>query len=118
MTHKKNEYYYPIEFFISLSLYHLTFNSTWEKEIVITDKNSNKNVQFRYRNYPEIGLYLPLFGYTALLDNISSSKIIELIRHILLEHKIILIRTEFSNNAEIIEALLQLIAPLYIFTLN
>jgi len=108
---------YTIEFYLSLLFHYLAYNIDLQNEIAIVYKEKgllNKGL-LRYRNYSEIGITLPNFTFQTLLESIEPIHIIYLIKLILLERKLIFIRTNCSDNAIIIESLLQLISPLYFF---
>lgn len=111
---------YPIEFYISLIFYHLSYNSCLQNEIEIVFENKLKKPQrlFKYRNYKEVGLTLPNFTVQALIENIEPAHIMELIKLLLLERKVLLISSNCSCNAVIIESILMLLLPLYLLTLT
>jgi hypothetical protein len=102
---------YNIEFYISLIFNYFMHNVDSRNEIAIsfTDR------LIRYRNYREIGITLPNFTFKALFKSIAPENIMVLIKLILLERKLILIKTDCSKNALIIESLFQLINPLYFY---
>jgi len=100
---------YNIEFYVSLIFNYFMHNVDSRNEIAI----SYKNRLVRYRNYREIGITLPNFTFKALFKSITPDNIMSLIKLILLERKLIVIKTDCSKNALIIESLLQLISPLY-----
>jgi len=80
-------------------------------EIAIVSKLDKEEIM-RYRNYSEIGITLPNFTFQTLFEAIEPNYILYLIKLILLERRLIFIRTDCSNNTIIIESLLQLIYPL------
>lgn len=103
---------------MSLIFHHFAYNANWLREIKIsyTSHHKEKLKEFaRYRNFCQIGLSLPLFSSKLLFELIDAGNIMKLLSHILLERNILLIRTEYKDNAIYIESLLQLIAPLYFF---
>jgi len=106
---------YTMEFYISLLFHHIYYNSEWQNEVEIFYKDSHKNRKTfaRYRNYKQVGFTLPNFTFQPLLESIKPNRILELIKLLLLEKKILLIRDNYSDNAIIIESLIMLLSPLY-----
>lgn len=102
---------YTLEFYISLIFYHFFYNSNWNREIqIVYKKDKHLLSEFaRYRNFPPNELPISLYD---LLKLISPYHVVMLIFHLLLEHKVILLRTQYKNNAIFIESLLQLLSPL------
>ena len=101
---------YTLEFYISLLFHHLYYNSKWQNEVEIL----NKGKPFAtYRNYQSSGLTLPNFTFQLLLETMKPNKILELVQCLLLEKKIILVKSQYSDNAIIIESILSLMFPLY-----
>ena len=99
---------YPIEFYLSLIFNYFICDVDSLNEVLI----SSKDQLLRYRNYNEIGITIPNFTFQILMENIDPEQIMLLIRLILLERKIIFVKSDCNNNAMIIESLLQLICPL------
>lgn len=100
---------HSVEFYVSLIFNYFVHNVDSRNEVAI----AHKGRLVRYRNYREIGITLPNFTFKALLKSISPEHILALIKLILLERKLILVRSDCSKNALIIESLFQLINPLY-----
>ena len=97
-----------MEFYISLIFHHLTYSSKIQNEIAFV---SDKTTPFaRYRNCK--GISIPNFSFQPLLESINADYLLLIIRLLLLERKVILIRDNFNNNAIIIEGILMLIYPL------
>lgn len=105
---KKNQF--NIEFYVSLIFNYFVHNVDARNEVAIYYKGE----LVRYRNYREIGITLPNFTFKELFKSIVPEHIITLIKLILLERKLILIKSDCSKNAIIIESLFQLICPLYL----
>ncbi len=105
---------YTMEFYLSLLFHYLSYNIDLQNEIVIMykDRSSSAKGLLRYRNYSEIGITLPNFTFQSLLESIEPIHIIYLMKLILLERKIIFVRTDCNDNAVLIESILQLINPL------
>ena len=105
---------YTLEFYISLLFHHIYYNSEWQNEVEIFYRDSHKHRKTfaRYRNYKPVGFTLPNFTFQPLLEAIKPNRILELIKYLLLEKKILLIRSQYSDNAVIIESLLMLLSPL------
>ena len=104
---------YELEFYISFLFHHIYYNSEWENEVEII---SNSKHEFsRYRNCKSYGFTLPNFTFKVLLETMKPNRILELIQYLLLEKKILLVQSQYSNNSIIIESLLSLISPLYFF---
>lgn len=107
---------YPIEFYLSLIFYNLSYNSELQNEIEIVYENKSAHKRlFKYRNYKEVGLTLPNFTIQTLMENIASSHIMEIVKLLLLERKIVIIGSNCGFNAILIESLLMLLLPLYCF---
>jgi len=107
---------YTIEFYISLLFHHLYYNCEWQNEVEVfyRDKRNSKRTFIKYRNYRSEDFALPNFTFQTLLETIQVNQILELIKCLLLEKKILLIRDQYSDNALLIENLLLLLFPLYI----
>ena len=112
-TKAKNEY--SIEFYISLLFHCLVYKVEAKNEVALVYKDRLNKLQelMRYRNYNEIGITIPNFTFQLLFEKIEPICILNLIRIILLERKLIFIESDCSNNAIITESLLQLVYPLY-----
>eukprot|EP00826_Nyctotherus_ovalis_P005862 TRINITY_DN11337_c0_g1_i3.p1 TRINITY_DN11337_c0_g1~~TRINITY_DN11337_c0_g1_i3.p1 ORF type:complete len:149 (-),score=8.40 TRINITY_DN11337_c0_g1_i3:63-509(-) len=111
---------YTLEFYISFLFHHLYYNSKWQNEVQIhyKDKRNNSKTFINYRNYKPEGFTLPNFTFQTLLESIQPRQLLELIKCLLLEKKVLLIRDQYSDNAVIIESLLSLLFPLYfVFTI-
>lgn len=67
----------------------------------------------RYRNFTPYDLSFPLFSFESLFQTLGVDNTITLLTHLLLEHKVILLRDKYKDNAKVIELLLELMAPLY-----
>lgn len=106
-----NKEYSP-EFYISLMLHHLVYNSELQNEVLVTSDNYLLSF-FRYRNYKSVGLTLPNFTFQLLMETIELKEILDLVRFLLFEKKVILIRDDCNENAILIESLLMLLSPLY-----
>ena len=107
---RKPQFRIPMEFYISLIFHHLTLNSDLKSEICYTVQE--KKIM-RYRNYKENSFYPSNLSYQCLVEKIKPDCILMLVKLLLLEKKIILVRNDHSDNAIIIESLLSLIFPLY-----
>ena len=103
-----------LEFYISLTFHHLYYNSEWknEVEIIYNNQHKNKRAFLRYRNYKPTGFTLPNFTFKSLLETMKPNRVLELIKYLLLEKKILLVQNHYSDNAVIIESLLTLLSPL------
>lgn len=91
------------------------YNSEWQNEVEIyyQDHHKHRKTFAHYRNYRDSGFTLPNFTFQPLLDSIKPKRILELVKYLLLEKKIILIRDNYADNAALIESLLMLLSPLY-----
>lgn len=105
---------YTVEFYISLLFHFMYYNSEWQNEVEIFYRDCDRQLQTftRYRNYKPIGFTLPNFTFKSLLKTIKPDKILELVKCLLLEKKIILVHKKYSENAIIIESLIMLLSPL------
>ncbi len=106
-----------LEFYLSLLFHHIYYNSEWQNEVEIFYRDNHKHRKSfaRYRNYKPTGFTLPNFTFQPLLEAMKPNRILELIKYLLLEKKVLLIRDHYSDNAIIIESLLMLLSPLYTF---
>ncbi len=106
---------YTVEFYMSLLFHHLYYNSEWQNEVEIFyhDSHSHRHTFARYRNYKSSGFTLPNFTFQSLLESVKPNRILELIKYLLLEKKVLLVRDRYADNAVLIESLLSLISPLY-----
>jgi len=102
-------------------LFHqLSWNSDSNSEIEIYKKEqhqgNNKSYRksvIRYKNNSENEMYFPHFSFKLLCETINPESILFLVYSLLLERKIILVASDYSNNAIIIESILSLLYPLY-----
>lgn len=92
------------------------YNSEWQNEVEIyySDQHKHRKTFARYRNYKPYGFTLPNFTFQPLLDSVKPNRILELVKCLLLEKKILIIRDNFADNAALIESLLMLLSPLYL----
>jgi hypothetical protein len=67
---------------------------------------------FRYRNTRNYGFSLENYSFELLLQSLKPDKIIFLLTALLLERKIVLIKSNFGDLALIMESLVSLLAPL------
>jgi hypothetical protein len=67
---------------------------------------------FRYRNTKSYGFTLENYSFELLLQSLKPERIMFLIRCLLLERKIILIKKNFGDIALIMESLVSLLNPL------
>eukprot|EP00826_Nyctotherus_ovalis_P066106 TRINITY_DN9749_c0_g1_i2.p1 TRINITY_DN9749_c0_g1~~TRINITY_DN9749_c0_g1_i2.p1 ORF type:complete len:270 (-),score=71.96 TRINITY_DN9749_c0_g1_i2:380-1189(-) len=106
---------YTLEFFVSLLFHYFAYRVNAKNEVAVVYEDRSKKLQelMRYRNYNEIGITLPNFTFQLLFEKIEPICILQLIKIILLERKLIFIESDCANNAIITESLLQLISPLY-----
>ncbi len=106
---------YMMEFYISLLFHHIYYNSEWQNEVEIfyRDAHRQRKTFARYRNYKPVGFTLPNFTFQPLLESVKPNRILELVKYLLLEKKILLVRNQYSDNAVVIESLLMLLSPLY-----
>lgn len=111
---------YTMEFYLSLLFHHIYYNSEWQNEVDIyyQDHHKRKKTFLRYRNYKPVGFTLPNFTFQSLLETIKPNRILDLLKCLLLEKKILLIRNNYADNAVLIESLLMLLSPLYILCCN
>lgn len=94
--------------------HHFTYNSNWQREVRVTWTEHGPKSEFaRYRNFSSMGLSFPQFSFRPLFELIEPRQVIQLVTHLLLEHKVLLVRSKYQDNAILIESLLQLLAPLY-----
>jgi len=103
-----------MEFFISLFFSHIYHNPGLQNEVSLTFINHSKSQasSFRFRNYKDNGLTPPNFTFKSLLEKVKPSRILDLFKLLLFEKKIIIVSSEYDENAIIIESLLSLIYPL------
>lgn len=101
---------YSLEFHLSFLFHHLYYNSEWKNEVLIT--HSRKSKLGSYRNYRANGFALPNFNYRTLMTTMKPNRILELVQYLLLEKKILLVQSQYADNAIIIESLLSLLYPL------
>lgn len=88
----------------------MSYIADLQNEVMI----KNENLEWvRYRNYKAVGLTFPHLSIKRLIEAIQPKSIIDIIKLLLLEKKIILIRDSCSDNAILFETLLMLISPLY-----
>jgi hypothetical protein len=106
---KLQEKKWSLEFYISLLFHHLYYNSEWKNEVLISYNNHRLS---SYRNCRTTGLTLPNFTFHTLMTTMKPNRILELIQYLLLEKKILLVQSQYSNNAIITESLLSLLYPL------
>jgi len=106
---------YTMEFYTSILFHHLSFNPSLNNEIeLIYFDRGNKQKRFlRYRNCKDTELTLPNFTFRALLKAIKPYHLLDLIKLLLLERKILLVQNDQNSLALIIESLLILLYPLY-----
>lgn len=105
---------YTLEFYISLLFHHVYYNSEWNNEVQVYYRDSFKRKRnfIRYRNYRSVGFTLPNFTFQALLETMKPNRVLELVKYLLLEKKILLVQRNYSENALIIESLIALLSPL------
>lgn len=103
---------YSAEFYVSLLFHHLSYSAELRNEVEVLSLKTRETF-IRYRNYKGVGLTLPNFTAQALLSNVRPRQIVEMLRFLLFERKVIFIRDNCSDSALIIETLLMLLAPLY-----
>lgn len=104
-----------VEFYLNLLFHQLNYNSEWQNEVLFftRDQNRKRKTLLRYTNYKENGFFVPNLSYKLLLDSIKPNSILLLVKLLLLEKKILLVRSNYADNAIIIECLLSLLYPLY-----
>ena len=98
-----------LEFYLSMIFYHLYFRLDQSNEIIIM---LNKQPLIKYINWSDGPISLDNFTYSTLLRKIPFKNILDLIKMLLLERKIIIISDTPGEIAVIIESLLKLIKPL------
>lgn len=107
---------YTIEFYISLIFHHLSYNPSIQNEItLISDKTTPLA---KYYNYKASTITIPNFTFRPLLENIKIEYLIMIIKLLLLEKKVILIRDNSNDNGIVIESIIMLLFPLYILVLS
>ena len=106
---------YTMEFYLSLLFHHVYYNSDLQNEVELfyRDHHQRRRTFARYRNYKTTGFTLPNFTFEALLSAIKPNRILDLMKFLLLEKKVLLIRDHYADNAVLIESLLMLLSPLY-----
>ena len=106
---------YSLEFYVSLLFHHIYYNSEWHNEVEVyyTDRHKFKRSFIRYRNYKSTGFTLPNFTFRSLLETMKPNRVLELVKYLLLEKKVLLVQKHCSDNAVIIESLISLLSPLY-----
>lgn len=104
---------YSLEFYLSLVFHHLSYSADLQNEVEVIAENRAPFV--RYRNYKAVGLTLPNFTVQGLMENVAPKQIIEIVKLLLLEKKIIIVRDNCGDNALLIESILMLLSPLYRF---
>lgn len=105
---------YPPEFYLSLSFHHLFYNADLKNEVKLT---VNRSLCFaRFQNYKFRGITPANFTFQALLETVKPKQVMHLVKLLLLEKKIIIIRDNCDDNAVLIESLLALLSPLYFFS--
>lgn len=114
ITKQKTKSFPTLEFYVSLVFHHLSYSADLQNEVEIIS-SADTCITLRYRNYKAVGLTLPNFTVQALTGSIRPETILELVKLLLLEKKIILVRDNCSDNALLIETLLMLMSPLYVF---
>jgi len=101
---------YPLEFYLTLSFHHLFYNGDLKNEVKLV---TNKNTYFaQYQNYKLKGITPTNFTFQLLIEAIKPRQLLQILKLLLLEKKIILIRDNCDNNAILIESLLVLLSPL------
>ena len=105
---------YTVEFFISILFHHFSYNRNWRRGIkIIYGKSKRKLKEFgHYWNFGLNDCFFPIVSFKLLLESLEANHLTMLLTHLLLEHRIILLRTEYKDNAILIESLLQLLLPL------
>lgn len=110
---------YPLEFYISMIFTPLLVSPNSNIEIEIHTKDfvtRQQRTVFRYRNSPVDRFFGLHFTFKALLQlNLSSANLVYLFTQLLLERKILLVSSNYYQNAILIESLLSLLYPLYSF---
>ena len=106
---KPQEKKWSLEFYISFLFHYLYYNSEWKNEVLIT---LNGQKLSSYRNCRATDFTLPNFTFHTLITTMKPNRILELIQYLLLEKKILLVQSQYSDNAIIIESLLSLLYPL------
>ena len=101
---------YSIEFYLSLAFHHLSYSADLQNEVEVLSENNTSFV--RYSNYKAVGLTLPHFTIQGLMENVKPKQIVDIVKLLLLEKKIILIRDNCNDNALLIESILMLLSPL------
>ena len=103
-----------MEFYISMLFNYLYYNSDSQNEVEIyyTDLRKQNVSLFRYRNYKENGLTIPNFTFQKLLCVLQPPRVLDILRIIMLERKLVLIHNDYTVNAVLIESLLSLLSPL------
>ncbi len=106
---------YTAEFYISLLFHHLSFSPDLRCEARITryERTGKHQAFLRYENFPELGLTVPNQPFRPLIERVNPRNILELLKLLLLERKVILVQREDRDIALVIEALLSLLYPLY-----
>lgn len=72
-----------------------------------------KNTHFaQYQNYKLRGITPTNFTFQSLIEAIKPTQLLQILKLLLLEKKIILIRDSCDDNAVLIESLITLLSPL------
>lgn len=111
-TGKERTLRYSLEFYISLIFHHLVCSPSLQSEVALV---SDKTAPFaRYCNYRAAGLAAPNFSFQSLVESVRADHLVNIVKLLLLEKKVLLVRDSCSENAVIIEAILTLMFPLYV----
>jgi hypothetical protein len=101
---------YSLEFYLTLSFHHLFYNAELKNEVRLV---IGKNTHFaQYQNYKLRGITPTNFTFQSLIEAIKPTQLLQILKLLLLEKKIILIRDSCDDNAVLIESLITLLSPL------
>jgi DENN (AEX-3) domain len=108
ITGNSNEKY-TVEFYLSVIFHHLFLSLDDSVGVIIS---SNKIPFINYRNGMNAPMSIQNISYGLLLQKISINNLIELIKLMLLERKLIVVSDNYGDIGHIIECILCLMQPI------
>jgi hypothetical protein len=109
-----------VEMYLVIGFKYLYFDPSVTRDIWVVDdehrlvsEEKRKYPQvFMFRNYPtSAGFFIDSFDFSVLLKAMSPTGLIAVLSAILLERKVILVKTDISDSALLIQGLLRLLRP-------
>ena len=99
-----------MEFYISIIFHYLYYIADLKDEINITMNGIDPFGTIH--SYASTGFTLPNFTIKILMESMEVEQIMNIIRFLLLERKILIVRNRCEDNAILMESILMLLSPL------